>query len=295
MTTFGKGSAASDGYVNKIFTGVENFKVVAVNPNHQQLIEMYGEKAKEPSYTTVNDDSKQQVLINFFLDNQAEEGEESIKTRLSFFIVNGERVSEAKGKKEFINVYGQSAWLPLDGSVPANMSWFDTEGMRPAFVGEVQFIQALRNLLNLPSKDNAENPDDAKSQFSVQDWQAMFNGTFTTVQTIVAGTENKIGVLLGAKTTNDGKLYQDTFNRSTLRQYAKASGKFSYLREQVENAQNNGAYANTDFGDPSYKLAEFLEGAVPSAPAQAAAPSAQAFQGFDAETSNAFQPAGQNS
>lgn len=294
-TQFGKGTVATEGTVRKIFTGVENFRVVAVNPNHQQLIDMYGEKAKEQVYVGESSDGEQQIMLNFFLDNMAEEGEESIKTRLTFFVVNKERVTNAGDKKEFINVYGQSAWLPLDGSIPANMAWFDPEGKRPAYSGEVVVIQTLRNLLNLPSKANAENPDDAKSQFSTADWNAMFGGNFSTLQAIASGTENKIGVLLGAKTTNEGKVYQDTFNRSTLRQYAKASGKFNYLRDEVENSQNNGAYPNTDFGDPSYKLAEFLEGATPTTSAEAKPPSAQAFSGFNAETSAAFQPAGQNS
>lgn len=294
-TQFGKGAAAGEGIVKKIFTGVENFKVVAINPNHQQLIDMYGERAKEPTYTGKAETGEAQIMINFFLDNMAEEGEESIKTRLTFFVVNKERITNAGDKKEFINVYGQSAWLPLDGTVPANMSWFDTEGMRPAYNGEVNVIQTLRNLLNLPSKANADNPAEAKSQFSQADWQAMFGGNFSVLQGVAAQTENKLGVLLGAKTTGEGKVYQDTFNRSTLRQYSKASGRFNYLRDEVENSQNNGAYPNTDFGDPSYKLAEFLEGATPSASTEAKAPSAQAFSGFDAETSNAFQPAGQTS
>ena len=260
---FGQGQEAGEGYVSKLFTGVENFKVTHVNPTHEELKQIYGDNAKEPVYVTEEEGVKR-IMINLLLDNEPEEGQESIKTRLTFFVANTPRVSDEKGKTEYINAYGQSAWLPSDGTVSEAMSWFDKEGMRPALNGEVPLIQALRNLLNLPSKKNAKNPADAKSEFSMEEWKAMASGNFTALRNVVKSSPNKLGVLLGVKTMDDGKMYQDTFNRSTLRQYGKTSQKFDYLRDSVTDAQANGAYSKTDFGNPDYILREFTPGEVHS-------------------------------
>ena len=229
-------------------------------------------------------------MLNFFLDNIAEEGEDSIKTNLSFYVVKTNRVS-SKGTVEVINDYGTSAWMNPDMTVPANMSWYNTEGMRKAYKGEPALIEMLKNLLNLPSlkaATEAGNPANAKASLSDSDWDTIFNGNFSVFQSLIKSTENKIGVLLGVKTVDDGKMYQATYNRKTLRQYTKATGKFEYLRKDVQSAQANGAFATTDFGDPSYVLTEFLGESTVTKSAEVSAPQAQTFSGFNAETANAF-------
>lgn len=290
MPNFGQNQEATDGAVKKLYTGVENFRVVAVNPTHEELKAIYGDNAKEPTYVTTNDDGDTQVLLNFFLDNIAEEGEDSIKTNLSFYVVKTNRVS-SKGTVEVINDYGTSAWMNPDMTVPANMSWYNTEGMRKAYKGEPALIEMLKNLLNLPSlkaATEAGNPANAKASLSDSDWNTIFNGNFSVFQSLIKSTENKIGVLLGVKTVDDGKMYQATYNRKTLRQYTKATRKFEYLRKDVQSAQANGAFATTDFGDPSYVLTEFLGESTVTKSAEVSAPQAQTFSGFSAETANAF-------
>lgn len=256
MANFGNATEAGEGFASKVYTGIENFRVVSVCPNHEELKKLFGDKAKEDTYTLKNDKGVDQVKIVLHLDNEAEEGEPSIKTRLTFFVTKEERLSQT-GKKQFINLYGENAWLPLDGSIPESMSWFNTEGSRPAFNGEDIFISFIRNLLNLPSLKKADKPGDAASQFSEAEWNAVFNGNFSIIKSAIMSSPNKIGLLLGAKTVDDGKIYQDIYNRSTLRQWSKASGKFDYLRKEVTDAQSQGSYPKTDFGNPDYILREY--------------------------------------
>lgn len=255
MSNFGTASEAGEGFVNKVYTGVENFNVVSVCPDHNELKKLYGDNAKEDSYTLTNDQGQQQAKIVIHLDNGAEEGEPSIKTRLTFFVTKAVKVSQTN-KKLYINLYGENAWLP-DGDIPKEMEWFNTTGKRPAFDGEAEVIGFIRNLLNLPSLAKASKPEDAASQFSEADWNAMFNGNFATIKAAIMSSPNKIGLLLGAKTVDDGKIYQDIYNKSTLRQWAKSSGNFDYLRKQVTTAQDAGAYPKTNFGNPDYKLREY--------------------------------------
>jgi hypothetical protein len=262
MSNFGQAKEAGESSVRKLFTGVENFKVTHVNPNHEALKGMYGDSAKVPEYLGTDDKGNKQVRIDIYLDNDAAEGEESIKTKATFFVTQSVKDSQT-GKRLYINAFGQNAWLPMDGSIPENMTWFDGEGSRPALNGEVNLIGFIRNILNLTSLAKAENRSDAMSQFSEADWTAMLSGSFGTVQGAVT-SPNKIGLLLGVKTTDEGKMYQDVYTRSTLRQWAKESGNFDYLRNDVQEAQNNGAYSKTNFGSPDFKLREFTAGEAPT-------------------------------
>lgn len=311
MSNFGKSKAANDGYVRKLYTGVENFKIEIINPTLDELKIMYGDNARADEYVSESElkdgsgntiGKAPQIKIVLHLNNDAEEGEESIKTRATYYFTKTPYKTRDGNKTQFINLYGQTMWLtneqiaqslPLYTQTGANGTYeFDATGMRPAYRNEDNFISLVRNLLNLPSLKNLEDKSTSASQLSASDWEAIFRGDVSTLNSIFNSTNNKVGFLLGVKSAEDKK-YQDVFNKSTLRQYSKASGKFDYLRKQVQDAQSAGAYPNTDFGDPSYKLSEALEDAKPSTQ-QATKPAAsfQAFQSLDEETQNAFTPSG---
>lgn len=292
MSNFGSATEAGEGFVNKLYTGIENFRVIAVCPNHAELKKMFGDKAKEDEYVLTTDEGVKQAKIVIYLDNEAEEGEPSIKTRLTYFVSKENKVSET-GKDLMINQYGGNAWLPQDGSIPENMGWFNTTGMRKAYVNEPILIDFIRNLLNLPNLDKADKPEDAESSFSLQDWDAMFNGNFASLKAAIMSSPNKIGLVLGVKTTDEGKMYQDVFNRNTLRQWSKATGKFDYIRKQITEAQMAGAYPKTDFGNPDYVLREYDEANTTATNDSAFGnSSAEAQQGFFTDsTADAFASA----
>ena len=61
MSSFGQGKEAGEGFVNKQYTGVENFRVTHVCPTHEELKAIYGDGAKEDTYVLQNNEGKTQV------------------------------------------------------------------------------------------------------------------------------------------------------------------------------------------------------------------------------------------
>lgn len=308
MSNFGTAQEAGEGVARKIYTGVENFKVTSVCPDQTVLKTIFGENAKEDKYVMEAElkdaegnvtGNVPQVKIVMYLDNEAVEGEPSIKTRLTYFVTKDYQTNNLKTKNQYINMYGRTAWLTdadvqgagaivtLTGAKGAYH--FDTEGMRKAYRGEEALISMLRNLLNLGSPEKAKDKSLVTSQFSEGDWNTIFGGNFGMLSNVIASSPNKIGVLLGAKAV-EANIYQDAYNRNTLRQYSKGTGNFNYLRKDVEGAQSNGAYGSTDFGDPSYKLNEYMKDAAPTAmdAAPAGFGGGDAAPSFDASTADAF-------
>ena len=80
MSAFGKQQEVSESAVRKLFVGIENFKVIAVNPTKEELEKMYGREINfNPEYlgeTEVEDgDAKRvanQIRLDFYLSNEDE-------------------------------------------------------------------------------------------------------------------------------------------------------------------------------------------------------------------------------
>lgn len=271
MSNFGSEREANDG-VRNVHTGVENFRVRHVNPSLEQLKTIYGDSAKEDTYLMEREGEKLLKVV-FHCDNDPSEGEEKINIYATFWINKKPLVSTEKGTKQYINMFGKTNWLsdadaalkkPVYENVGANGTYrFLGDGMRLALRGEKEFIEFFRNLLNLPDESKVAEKSQAASQFSLEDWDKMFNGDFTSLQTIVKNSTNKVGLLLGAKRAEE-KVYQDVFTRHTLRQYAKGSKRYTYLTKELDNAINGGAFANTDWGPRDFTLRKYIEGGTPT-------------------------------
>lgn len=267
--SFGKANEIKESTGRRYFTGVENFKVIAVNPSKAELEAIYGSELKrDPEYLsdqTVSDTDGErevkQVRFDFFLES---EGDENIKTRISFYVSDTHHKSQS-GKIKVINDFGGSTWLTQESidanEAPGNMSWYNMSGVKIAKRGEEEVIDFLKNLLNLPMKlENLENVAEAHAKFSDNHWKEFFSGDFSYLKDVVKATNNKIGVLLGVKTKADGGMVQSVYNRKTLRQYSltsKRADKFKWLDQSVQESKANGAFGNVEFGAMDYTLREF--------------------------------------
>ena len=273
MSGFGASQDVAETVARKYYTGVENFKVVGINPTKAELEIMYGREINfDPEYigtTKVEDGDGErevpQMRLDFYLAN--EEGD--ITTKAQFYIGDTHHKSQT-GKFKVINAFGKSTWLTEDAIkskvMPDNMSWYNATEVKVAKRGEEEVIAFLTNLLNLPFKiDELADPSEAFAKISSQEWTKIFAGDVSLLRNIIAGTNNKVGVLLGVKTKTDGGLVQAIFNRHTLRQYTlhstKAS-KFKYLEKDVTEAKTAGAFGNVEFGPVDYALREFEVGAT---------------------------------
>ena len=269
MSSFGKGEEIKEGGARTLYTGAENFKVVGVNPTKEEMEAIFGREINyDPEYvgtTTVNDADGErevtQVRIDFYLQS---EGENPINTKASYYLANTHHKSQT-GKIRVINDFGKTTWLTeqdiKDGTIPQNMSWYNQSGIKVAKRGEEEVIDFIVNLLNLPfDLTKVENVSEAYANFPKTELDKMFKGDMSLIKSIIDGTNNKIGVILGVKTKADGGLQQSLFNRKTMRQYTISStraNKFQYIAKDIADAKANGAFGNVDFGPADYVLREY--------------------------------------
>ncbi|MBE9490185.1 MAG: hypothetical protein IMY67_07840 [Bacteroidetes bacterium] len=265
---FGKGEAITDSAV-KYFTGVENFVVTAVNPSKEELEKLWGREIQfTPEYIgkqTVSDGDGEreidQVRLDFFLTSG---GENPINTKASFYIGNTHHKSQT-GKLKVINAFGNDTWLTeadiKANTLPENMQWYDDTDVKIAKRGEVELVDFLKNLLNIAfNNDKLVNKADGHAGITDEQWKKIFSGDFDELRSIVASTNNKVGLALGVKTSTDNSLRQVVYGRKALRQYTLHStraDKFKYLAKHLQEAQAGGALAQVDFGPADYALREF--------------------------------------
>lgn len=235
------------------YTGVENVKITCINPNQEELKQLGITTAEAPVYLGKDDKGVAQVRITCFTDNA--DSTKPFKGTVTFYIKNAPVIS-SKGTQLFINEFGETAYLPKDGSIPENMKWFRTQGMRAALDGEEHFVTMIKNYLNTPKDQECylENPG------------KLFSGDFSEIKDIpkVAGN-NKVGILWGVKTTAEGKHYQNAYTRIFLRQYAKVDttgnkGSYEYLRDNLAEYKANGGASTVNYGAYPFAFAKVEPG-----------------------------------
>ena len=268
MSLFGKSVDVKEGVARKLYTGIENFNVIAVNPTKEELSKIYGRDVDyDPEYlgrTTVSDAAGEREVAQLKVDFYLRSEESGISTKVSYYISDTFHKS-ATGKLKVINSFGNTTWLEesdiKSGNAPENMSWYNTTGMKVAKRGEEEIIDLLKNLLNLPIDISKLNdPSEAFASFSKDVLTGFFKGDVKLLKDVIDSSNNKIGVLLGVKTKADGGLIQSAFTKKTLRQYVLHStkaDKFKYIEKDLIEAKNNGAYGNVDFGANDFSLREY--------------------------------------
>jgi hypothetical protein len=256
-------------FERKIYLGVENFNVVAVNPTLDEMKDMGMNPNEEPQYVTKvereYDGVKQeydQVQIRMFLDNNNENMR--IRTQVSFNIVKTNHLSST-GKYLVLNKYGSSTWLEEDyigaDELPANMQWYMNEDVKKAYRGEPGLVDLMKALYNLPyvnQKSTKEVKEKGVAMFGDADLEKLFKGDFTALRKmiVVNAAQQEVGFLLGAKEV-EGEYRQTLFGRMPLKSYVKKTNKTDKLVKEVADAQANNAYADVIFDLGDTKLKEF--------------------------------------
>ena len=287
-----KDAGQSSASARKLYTGLVTANVVSVNPNAAERAALYGgEVREEPVYIGKNQEGTvDQVRIDFHLDTNVtdEEGVPRVKTTASFYVVNEGRTSQT-GKVNVTNKFGQFVWVtPQDlASGTSPYTWFSTIGMRAAFRGEEDLLNFIKNLLNVPNlKGDMSNVADAEACFT--NVASFFTGDVSEVKDAAASTNNKVKVLMGVRTTDEGKMYQAIYNKKVERAY---STQTQYIAKSLAEPQEYGAYSNVDFGSEPFTFGEYsLEPSTQAdvsmgAPMAAPAPGAPAPGGWGAPTS----------
>lgn len=254
----GKANQSTEAIEIKRYVGVAPVKVLAVNPDKATLEKYFNTTLEnEPVYTGEKDGVKF-ARVDFLVQTDMDKCGVDMITRLSFFLRDEKRYNRDKTKIQVIDEYGRTAWasaeefkekrIPIysNGSA-ANIS----NNYRAIYNGEENLTNFVRTYLNIPNAmkyvNNTwimiENPSDAECRFdSITDW---FNGKFTDIKDInTLMPDNKIKVLFGVRTAENGNQYQDYFNRFFM---SNGSSSFDKMKKELTAATTNGAYPNTEF------------------------------------------------
>ena len=264
---FGKTQVSKEATEIKRYTGVGSVFVVGVNPNKAELEKLYDrELDKDPEYLTEKD-GVTSARIDFIIKTdptaKCSNGIELL-TKFSMFIRNEYRFNRDKTKVQVIDKYGRTAWvtkeqakaheIPVYKNGPANID----KDYRPAYVGEEDITNFLKLFLGISNVEKwvkneatgrrevvglVDNPQDCECRLeNIEDY---FKGKFNEIKgAINLMPNNKIKVLFGVRTTDEGKQYQDVYTRKFL---SNTVSVYDKLAEDVQTNKDNGAYPNTEF------------------------------------------------
>ena len=265
---FGKAIASSEEFVAKRYIGVAPVYVLAVNPTKKEMESIYNTTIEdEPNYLGQAEDKEgnkvDNVRIDFIIKTDANKVGEEVISKLTFFLQKGYRYNGDKTKVQSIDKYGRTAWvtteqaknheIPMYSNGPANID----KDYRPCVIGEEALINVLKTYLGIQNVmkyvngtwEMKENPEDYEAKLEhIQDY---FKGDFSELKGLVAlMPENKIKVMFGVRTANDGKQYQTTYSNMVL---SNRTTDYSKLDADLQERKSNGAFATTEFSVCDFK------------------------------------------
>ena len=126
----------------KLYIGSTNVKVIMYNPTLSEIQESgkYPYLKKEPGY-----DMDKTTLHKFFIEFITKEGD-TVNTVLDIWVSKDHNVSERTGKKQYIDVFGQTSWLEVTAKgkpINNNSAYFDFKTAQPASRGLDRLVEFL--------------------------------------------------------------------------------------------------------------------------------------------------------
>lgn len=260
------GGSESKESVRRLYIGVAPVYVLAVNPGKEEMERLYNTTIEEaPNYLGESEVGPEgnkvklpQARIDFIVRTDPSKSDGiDMTTRVSFFVVKSFRYNKDNTKVEVINKYGDTTWLPVDtvkgqAPVPDNMNWYDTSGMRPAYIGEADLTQFIKKYLNIPNvsfttktgeKKTIPNPADAEARLDKV--ESYFTGDFTELRSIIKlQPNNMVRCMFGVRTSNDNNQYQAVYTQKMLK---LNDTNYSRLDKDLQDRKQNGAYPTTEF------------------------------------------------
>ena len=259
---FAKGTESTDGAIVKRYTGVAPCYVVGVNPSKSELEDIYGTAIENvPEYrSTVEQDGKkvETVRIDFIVKTDPTKANDiEMTSKVALFLRKEYRFNRDKTKVQVIDKYGRTAWVtieqakahevPVYANGPANLD----ADYRPCFVGEEELTNFIKAYLNIPNVmkyvDNkwvmVDNPEDCVA--CLDSIEKYFAGDYTELKEVISlQPNNKVKILFGVKTNDDGKQYQSVFTQMFMKNGVR---DYSKLAKELEDRKAAGAYPTTEF------------------------------------------------
>lgn len=259
---FSAGKESTEGGAIKRYIGVAPIKVLGVNMDKAALEAAYNTTLdKAPEYTGSADVDGEKVpyaRIDFVIKTDAEKCNGiDITTKATYFIRKRFRFNKDKTKVQVIDKYGRTAWvtkeqanaheIPQYTNGPANLD----KDYRPCYDGEEFLTNFIKTYLNIPNVQKyvdgkwvmVDNPSECEARLDGID--KFFAGDFRELQEIMSyQPNNKVKVMFGVHTTDDGKQYQAVYTQMILR---NGTTDYSRLDKDLQERKNSGAYSTTEF------------------------------------------------
>ena len=291
----GKTQESTEAQEFKRYIGLASSFVMAVNPNKKELEAIYGhEMANEPEYVVDTDNGKE-ARITFIVktDPETNNGIEMLN-RVMFTLRNAPAYSKDQSKVQVIDKYGNTVWANTENAKAGN-KLLSAEGKslkiddeyRMCCVGEADLVGFLKPYLCVQdvfkyvngSWVKAEKADDGL--FALEHIKDYFSGDFSEIKgAIEMQPNNKVKLLYGIRTKEDGKQYQAVATRNGMVLTNSAgSQSIARLEKELQRAKDTGSYATTDF-----RIQELAEYSVQ--PTNLEAAPASSTDAFDAGSSD---------
>lgn len=258
----GKSNESKEAVEFKKYIGIGSSHVLAVNPSKAELDKIYGTDMPEPEYVVDGDNGKE-ARITFIVKTDAEScgGIEAIN-RVMFTLRNTPAYNKDQTKVQVIDDYGNASWASVEDAKAGNKLMSSTgkelkiaSKYRMACNGEADLVAFLKTYLCVDDAFNYVNgswvlKDNASDYlFSLEHIKDYFKGDFSELrQAIALQPNNKIKLLYGVRTTDDGKQYQAIATRERLMLRNSAGSKmYERVAKELMAIKQSGGYANTEF------------------------------------------------
>lgn len=264
---FGKAVESVEGSVIKRYIGAAPSFVKAVNPSKEERNKLLNAdiekdveyiKTKEVDGKTIN-----QVIVTFYVKPDVDQ---DIIIPMTFFVDKSYRYNKDKTKVQVIDKYGYSSWATQE-EVKNHSQLMSSSGKRrritteyrPAFNGEIQLIEFIKYYLNIEeaiSYINGEwcnNPKVSNIEFCEcsLNMEKLFAGDFSEIKEIPnLMPTNKVKIMYGVRTTDEGKQYQAVYTNKVIRNKAK---NYSEIEKDLIDRKNYGAFSNVEFDTKPFR------------------------------------------
>ena len=257
---FGRVNESVEGGVIKRYVGTAPVFVKAVNPSKNERNKLLNaEIDNEPEYIKereVDGTKVRQVIVTFYVKPDVEE---EVIIPMTFFVDKSYRFNKDKTKVQVIDKYGYSGWATQE-EIKNQTKLKSSTGKdlriatpyRPAYNGEIKLIEFIKYYLNIDeaiSYINGEwipNPkvktEDCECSL---DMDKLFKGDFSEIKEVpTLMPTNKVKVMFGVRTTDEGKQYQAVYTERVLRNGVK---DYSEIDKSLQEGKNNGRYSNIEY------------------------------------------------
>jgi len=179
----------------KLYTGLTNVLIKAINPTKDELIAMGYKTELEPVYTSKNDQGKNKIRLDFYVENTIDK----FRSKLTFWLEDTNIVGSKSNKTQYIDKKGKTSWAFSVAELP---DFVDKESARPSFSGEETLIDFISYWANTKTGDEVR----------LDTMQQIIAGNVKELKSLVKDlSTNGVKVLVGVKDNKYQEIYTKCF------------------------------------------------------------------------------------